>query len=63
MHRGDRTTANSIATINSVASGELHSISTNTSSDGGGDVYNDGNGGNGGGGAGNNQVCDLRYFI
>lgn len=48
VHRENRTTENSIATINSVASGEL--LSANTSE--AGDVYD----------SSNAQVCDLRYM-
>lgn len=48
MHRDNRTTANSIATINSVAAGDMGS-SMNANSDTG-NVYD----------ASGAQVCDLR---
>lgn len=49
MHRDNRTTANSIATINSVAAGDIGSTINATSETG--SVYD----------AATGQVCDLRY--
>lgn len=51
VHRENRTTANSIATINSVATGEITPSLTAASSEAG-DVFE----------PNNTQVCDLRYF-
>lgn len=50
VHRENRTTANSIATINSVATGDISTMSAATSE--AGDIYD----------SNNTQVCDLRYF-
>lgn len=51
VHRENRTTANSIATINSVATGDIQSAMSAATSEAG-DIYD----------SNNTQVCDLRYF-
>lgn len=51
VHRENRTTANSIATINSVATGDIQSTMSTATSEAG-DIYD----------SNNTQVCDLRYF-